>query len=140
MQGLLYISPQEILKGREVKHPLSQQMKENLDKLLVATNRLRVYYGKPLIVSSGYRPGEYNERAKGAPNSAHLTCEAVDFRDPDRELARWILNNTQVLFDCGLYLEDPQYTPTWVHVQIRKPPSGQLVFKPGTPKPNLRLA
>lgn len=131
MQALLYISPQEILMGREVQYPLTPELKSNLDKLLVSVNRLRVYYGKPLIVTSGYRPGHYNEKAKGAKDSAHLYCQAVDFRDKDQALAKWLMSNPQMLMDCGLYMEDPQYTPTWIHVQIRKPPSGQYVFKPG---------
>lgn len=116
--------------SREIEYPLTPELKQNLDKLLVAVNRLRAMWGKPLIVSSGYRPGKYNKAAGGAQNSCHLTCEAVDFRDPDAELAKWLISRLDVLENCGLYMESPDRTKGWVHVQLRAPTSGRRIFQP----------
>jgi uncharacterized protein YcbK (DUF882 family) len=122
------ISRAEVLMGRDRDYPLTPDMEKNLEKLLLAVNKLRVIYGKPMRVSSGYRPGHYNKAAGGAKNSTHLTCQAVDFADSDRTLAQWCLNNITVLADSGLYLEDPAHTPGWVHLQTR--PTKKRVFTP----------
>lgn len=71
-------------------------------------------------VSSGYRPGHYNDKAGGAPNSAHKTCQAVDFADPDGLLKKYIAENPTILETCDLYQEDPSRTSTWVHLDTRK--------------------
>lgn len=115
--------------GREVEYPLNSELKENLDKLLAAINKLRWAYGKPMKVSSGYRPGKYNEAAGGAKNSSHLTCQAVDFQDTDRAITQWVLSKPQILEDCGLYMEHYEQTPTWIHLQIRLVASGSRIFR-----------
>ena len=114
--------------GREIEYPLSDTLKNNLNRLLIAVNKFRNIYGSPMIVSSGYRPGKYNKRAGGAKRSAHLTCEAVDFRDVDGKLKMFCLQNVKVLEECGLYVENPACTPTWVHMQIRK--TKNRIFNP----------
>lgn len=116
--------------GRDTEFPLSGELEENLTHLLAAVNLFRNTYGKPMVVSSGYRPGSYNTRAGGAAKSAHVTCEAVDFRDRDGSLAEYCLSNLPLLEKCGLYLENPVYTVGWVHLQTRAPKSGSRVFNP----------
>lgn len=120
------ITRSEILMGREVEYPLSIALEENLSKLLVAVNKLRALYGKPMVVSSGYRPGKYNSLAGGAKSSTHLVCMAVDFKDNDGELKAWI--TPEILEQCGLWQEAPDRTPTWLHVDIR--PRRTRVFRP----------
>lgn len=124
------ISREEVLMGRDREYPLSEELEVNLTSLLIALNKCRMLYGKPLTVSSGYRPGKYNVAAKGAANSAHLTCEACDFVDNDGQLKQYILNNLSILDSCELYMESPDRTPTWCHLQIRRILSGNRVFKP----------
>lgn len=126
----MFIHPNEILMGREVANPLTPEMKKNLDKLLIAVNRLRAMWGKPLVVSSGYRPPAQNTAAGGAKKSNHMICAAVDFRDPDQELAKWLISRLDVLEACGLYLEDPSKTIGWIHVQVIAPGSGRRIFRP----------
>lgn len=129
------ISRDEILKGRDRDYPLDAELTTNLDKLLIAVNQIRQAWGKPLIVTSGYRPGHYNKSARGAKRSAHMTCEAVDFQDGDGSFAAWCLSNLKLLEEAGLYMESPLYTheppgKRWVHLQTRRPPSGNRVFIP----------
>lgn len=123
------VTRNEILMGRDKDAPLNDTQKENLEKLHKALNIVRKEYGKPLMVSSGYRPPAKNAQAGGASNSAHMTLEACDFRDAKGEFARWCLKNPQILKDAGLYMEDPRWTMTkqkdgsyagWTHLQIRK--------------------
>jgi uncharacterized protein YcbK (DUF882 family) len=125
-----WIKRQEILMGRDKDYPLTQEFEENLEKLLIAVNKVREAYGKPMIVSSGYRPGKFNNSAKGAKLSAHLTCEAADFRDADGSFAKWCLQNIRILVDAGLYMEEPAHTRGWVHLQTRPTRSGRRVFLP----------
>jgi hypothetical protein len=130
-----YITRDEVLKGRERDYPLTPDLEDNLTKLLEAVNKLRLDYGKPLVVTSGYRPGHYNKSAKGAKKSAHMTCEAVDFRDSDGEFGKWCLNNLHLLEKYGLYMESPTATheppgKRWIHLQIRPTKSGKRVFLP----------
>ena len=100
------ISRDEVLMGRDVEFPLTPELEANLSKLLEAVNKLRTLYGKPMIVNSGYRPGHYNTDAGGAPNSAHQLCEAIDIKDEDGEVKKWI--TVEILEQCGLYQEDPK--------------------------------
>lgn len=91
-------------------------------------------------VSSGWRPPAVNaalEARGAAPQSKHMTGEAIDLSDGDgpdddraNDLAAWCVNNALVLEACGLWMEDPRATPTWVHWQIVPPKSGRRYFIP----------
>jgi hypothetical protein len=83
------------------------------------------------LVSRGWRPPTLNAATPGAaPKSKHMTGEAVDIYDPHGELGRWCLDHLHVLEACALYLEHPDATPTWCHLQTAAPRSGNQVFKP----------
>lgn len=123
----------EILMGRAKVTDLSSLVTSNLYQLSGALNTLRAAYGSPMTVSSGYRPPVQNTSAGGAAKSAHLTCEACDFRDLDRKLATWCLNNLDMLVQAGLWMEDPRWTKTWVHLQTR--PTKKRVFIPNSMPP-----
>lgn len=113
------VTREEVLMGRDKKHPLTPELEANLALLLKALNELRSQCPISFVVSSGYRPGVYNLKAGGAKRSAHLTCEAVDFVDVDGQLAAWCIKNVQLLEKAGLYMENSEFTPGWVHLQTR---------------------
>jgi hypothetical protein len=79
-------------------------------------------------LSSGFRPAHFNKAAGGSARSGHLTCEAIDIKDPNNEIGKKILDRLDLLEKCGLYLEDISYTPQWLHLQIR--PTSRRVFRP----------
>lgn len=114
--------------GRDKDNPLSLAQMKNLDKLLTAVNVVREKYARPMRVTSGYRPAAINAAVGGAKKSAHMSCEACDFADPDGRLARWCISNLDILIAAGLYMESPKATPGWVHLQIR--PTKNRVFTP----------
>lgn len=116
--------------GRDALHPLSPEQHRNLEVLLERLNEFRRLYGKSMEVSSGYRPAAINKRLRGATNSAHLHCQAADFRDHNQAIRKFILENPSVLEACDLYCEDFKYTKTWVHLQSRPTRSGKRIFKP----------
>jgi len=48
------------------------------EEFMARLTRLREDYGKPMIVSSGYRDIAYNTTIGGSPNSAHIYGRAAD--------------------------------------------------------------
>lgn len=125
------VTRKEILMGREVQYPLTDEMEANLKQLLTAVNAIRAAYGKPMSVSSGYRPGTFNEAANGAKKSAHMICMAVDFRDPDGKLDEWFDNNQDLLEKYNLWQEHPNFTKGWAHLDIKPRP---IKTRPGCKK------
>lgn len=105
--------------GRDIDYPLTMGMIYNLFDLLPRVNWVRFQYGKPLIVNSGYRPVDINASVGGANNSSHTLCMAVDFKDADGDFALWCLNSLDIIKHAGLYMESPDYTRGWVHLQSR---------------------
>ena len=68
-----------------------------------------------------------NPKAMG---SSHLYGAAVDIADPKGELSIWVKNNKQKIIDCGLWVENPDYTKGWIHFQIYAPKSFTRFFNP----------
>jgi hypothetical protein len=129
----MFISEKDYLMGRDKKYPISQEQKNNMMMLLAAVNGLLGLCPLQMKfeVSSGYRPEEINSKVVGASKtSAHISCQAIDIKDPDQQLAKWIKGKPELLIALGLYLEHPDSTPTWVHFQIRAPASGRRIFRP----------
>ena len=57
----------------------AEKRAEQLKPLCELLEQVRSVLGCPLIVSSGVRCPELNERIGGAKNSQHMRCEAADF-------------------------------------------------------------
>ncbi len=110
--------------------PAAGELLTNALVLVRRVNALLAHWGDKVYVSSGYRPAAYNQRAGGANKSAHMTCEAVDLRDAEGKLAKFIQDQSWLLQKYDLYMEDPAATPTWCHLQTRKTKSGARIFKP----------
>lgn len=123
------ISKAEILMGRIKESELSPELCANLAVLHERINKIRSAYGKPMVVSSGYRSPAQNQAAGGAKKSNHMLCAAVDIKD-DGKLKDWILKNVKLLEIVELWMEDFSATPTWLHFQIFPPKSGKRFFLP----------
>lgn len=79
--------------------------------------------------NGGFRPGDCTV---GAKDSTHKTGQGIDRYDPHRQFASWCLAHPQPLIDRGLHMEDPRWTPTWVHLQSVPPKSGRVVYVPSS--------
>lgn len=136
------ISYKELLGKHNVAElPIAHQ--HNLEDLLKAVNKLRAEWGKPLIVTSGYRSeqdhlriysqiaakkGVQFDASKVPMGSLHLVGLAVDFLDKDGLLYKWAYFNTKKLEEWGIWCE--MNTDGWLHCQIKPPKSGFRFFKP----------
>jgi hypothetical protein len=125
-----YFTVEEYLNGHAKWEDLNLGLQENIVALLTILDKLREQYGKPFIISSGYRPEEYNAKIGGASNSAHITGQAIDIRDSGKELQTWLIENTHLIVEYDLYIEKFKFTPTWAHIQIRPTKSGRRFFRP----------
>lgn len=136
-----YFTRDELLKGRDKLYPLNQVQSDNLDQLIQCLDIIRHAYGRPLIISSAYRPAAINAAVGGAKQSAHMMCQAADIEDVDGSFAKWCMNNLDILKKAGILgMEDPRYTIIvdktgkrvggWVHLDIRGAKSGKFVFIP----------
>lgn len=127
------IAKSEFLMNRDQQYQrdYTQEISDNLDRLLVPLNRVRSAWDKPMVVTSGWRPPELNALIPGAAtHSKHMIGLAADISDPDGSLWAWVLENLPLLQSLGLYLEDKRWTPSWVHFQLVAPQSGHRIFKP----------
>lgn len=96
-----------------------EDVKLNLAKLAENLQVLRDHFGKPVIINSGYRSQEHNEKIGGAKNSYHVKGMAADIRIEGLS-PRMIHGQISMLIDAGkmdqggLGLYD-----TFVHYDVR---------------------
>lgn len=101
----------------------------NLEELCQKVNALG--YRPPMYASSCLRSLADQKRINPkALGSSHLYGAAVDVKDPNGDLAKWVKANKSKLEECGLWCENPQYTKGWVHLTIYMPKSGNRFFNP----------
>lgn len=97
----------------------SETVKANLQKLITNTlDPLRSAYGKPIVVTSGYRCAKLNTAVGGVANSQHLTGQAADIRGEGNTKA-------ELIAICKLALSQGNYdqlifehkgTALWLHI------------------------
>lgn len=127
------LTKDDILMGRDKQYPkdLTQEILDNIEKLLLKINELLKQYPNKVHVHSGWRPAAINAATPGsAKKSTHMLGLSVDLGDESGELRKWVISNLDKLKACGLYCEDFRWTPTWVHFQIVAPTSGNRIYVP----------
>lgn len=126
-----YISVDEFLMGRITVDQLSPEQMANMNTVIPRANELLEAFGQFRKVNSGFRSQADQQRINpSAPKSKHLLCAAIDLSDSDGELKKFVLANLPLLAKIGLWIENPDKTPGWVHVQCLPPNSGNRVFNP----------
>lgn len=84
----------------------------NLIDLAKTLDYLRGYFGKPIIVNSGYRSKEVNEAVGGVKTSHHTMGLAADITSKDFEgLKKAILANKNKFDQIGIY-------DNYIHISI----------------------
>lgn len=113
------LSLETYLMGRDKLYPdeWNSEFEANALVLIRQVNSLleALSWG-PISVSSGWRPLAINTQASGAKRSLHLIGKAVDIVDKEAALKRAILERTELLKDFALWLEHPDSTPGWAHL------------------------
>lgn len=106
--------------------------KQSLDNMLIliceCLQPLRNYIGKPIIISSGYRSPRLNGHPiiNGAPNSEHVTGQAVDFTIkgmPPKQIIEKIIASG-IEFNQAINERD-----CWVHLSYNKSNNRKQVLK-----------
>ena len=140
------ISIQDYWMGRDREFPMAMNpdleknallMVDLANKLMILARVGGVFFETSpktgTAVASGWRPASINAATpNAAPNSKHMTGQAIDIYDPDGDLDDWLMtaDGQRVLADLGLWMEHPSATKGWSHVQSIPPRSGRRVFYP----------
>lgn len=114
------ITVQEYLMGRDKNYPLDILMARNMAELLSRVNHLIASLQWDAKVTSGYRPPGINKTIGGAKMSTHTVCAGIDLADPDGKYGAFLRKNPLILERYDLYLEHPDHTKGWVHLDMRK--------------------
>lgn len=131
------ITMSELLKGVDF-NSLPAEYQANGEELLHRINLIRIVWGKPMIVTSGFRSMADHLRiyaAKGITDqskipmkSKHLIFAAVDISDPSLELTKLLKAEPDLLVDAALWCEEGN--SNWLHAQIFPPKSNNRWFLP----------
>ena len=129
MQLSKHFSLEEMTKSQTasrkgIDNTPTQEVVENL-KLLCENvlEYIRVRFGKPITVNSGYRGPALNKAIGGAKNSQHMTGQAADIEIigvDNKVLFNWIKDNVE--FDQLIleYYKEGVPDSGWVHVSWNK--------------------
>lgn len=120
-----YFTISELLKSdtaiaRKIWNGASREQEDNLIALVAAVlDPLRLFYGKPIHISSGFRNAAVNKAVGGVANSQHLRGEAADIdtgsRLENQRLAKMIVER-KLPFDQ--LIDESNYA--WVHVSYKR--------------------
>ena len=118
---------------KNIKNEPSTAHVENLIHLAeTVLQPVRDHFGKPVVISSGYRSPELCEAIGSSAKSQHAKGEAADFEIPgvdNMQLATWINKNTN--FDQLIleFYEPGDPNSGWVHCSAVKEGSRAQVLK-----------
>lgn len=139
---MTFLTRADYWMGRDAKFPLAMtpEIEHNAEIWVDVVNAflaevppelIQVNPATGTILSSGWRPPAVNAATpRAAKNSKHMTGQAGDLYGPDNKLALWAFNHQDLLKKLGLWMEQPNATPTWLHLQTVPPGSGNRVFWP----------
>ena len=98
----------------------AQAFLSSLTELAALLEVIRVHFGKPLKINSGFRGASVNAGTPGSSKtSQHMKGEAADIEIPgvdDAELHRWIVKDSGLRFGQCILERPPGRS--WVHVSI----------------------
>ena len=130
MRDMNYFSIEELTYSqtavkRGIRNETTPEVEKNLTALVcVVLDPAREKWGKPILVTSGYRCPELNKAVGGVPTSQHLKGEAADIvagsRRENAELGRLIVKSgcfDQVIFENS----NKECTECdWIHVSWKR--------------------
>jgi hypothetical protein len=114
------ITVTDYLMGRDKQDPLDVLQLRNMAELLSRVNHLLASLNFDPKISSGYRPPRINKSVGGAKMSTHTVCAGIDLIDPENKIGKFLKKNPLILNKYDLYLENPDHTPGWMHLDIKQ--------------------
>lgn len=78
---------------------------------------LREWYGKPIMVNSGYRCEELNKAVKGSKTSQHMSGQAADIDTGDRQQNKLLFEYIRKNLSFDQLIDESNFA--WVHVSYR---------------------
>lgn len=86
-------------------------------KLVTVLENMRLIYGAPMRISSGFRCAQHNTEVGGKPDSAHLTGEAADivciFATDRYEMIK-------AAYDAGIRRFGVSFKYGFIHIDVRE--------------------
>ena len=119
-----YFSIKEMTKSNTataegIDNTPDQTITNNLIKLIEAVlDPLREWYGKPIIVNSGYRCEALNKAIGGAKSSQHMLGEAADITVGSKEENEKLFNYIKDNLEFDQLINESDFS--WVHVSYRE--------------------
>jgi hypothetical protein len=120
--SLAEVTRSETAKRRGISNMPTAEHIENFKKLAINIFQpIREHFGKPIIISSGYRSAELNKAIGGSLSSQHSSGEAIDI-DMDgtditnKQIFDYIKDNLN--FDQMIWEFGTDANPDWVHVSF----------------------
>jgi hypothetical protein len=106
--------------------PLDETLTNNAQALAENLQAIRDFLGKPVIITSWYRPDEINRNAGGSKTSQHLYGEAVDFHIASLDAAGLddlfqsiVDGNVKLPNACSQIIRETKGESEWIHMGIR---------------------
>ena len=99
-----------------------EEVKKNLEELIECLDGLRKAWGSALIVSSGYRCEELNEKVGGAKTSGHKYGWAVDLVPANNKKIKFFEFSKEYFKDKAfdeLILETNSNGGVWIHFSLK---------------------
>jgi len=116
---------------------------KNIEELCRRVNTLLLDFKKDYpdfkaVITSGYRPIEYEWKKARSGRSNHCKGAAIDIWDPKKILGEWCARDSgAIMVKYDLYMEALSTThksmaqeDRWCHLQIFPPKSGKRIYIP----------
>lgn len=120
---MIYFTLQELTKSdtaiaKKLDNTPDEQAIKNLNTLVDnVLDPLRKLYGKPIIVTSGYRSPEVNRSVNGSTSSQHSLGEAADISAGSKKENKKLFNLIKDNLPFDQLINEHDYS--WVHVSYR---------------------
>lgn len=106
-------------KANGIDNTPSEEGVLKLQKLIeTVLDPLREWYGKPIIVNSGYRCEALNKAIGGAKSSQHMLGEAADITVGSKEENEKLFNYIKDNLEFDQLINESDFS--WVHVSYRE--------------------
>lgn len=107
-------------KARHIDNrPQDEELIDNINFTLTQLDEIRAQFGKPIIITSGYRCPQLNTAVGGVKNSQHMKGQAADIivRGGKTEMFRLFkLIHDHFAFDQLIW----EHGGDWIHVSFKK--------------------